>query len=286
MQGECKLRFTKMHGTGNDFILTEYEEIKAEGHEVKEIARSVCDRHFGIGADGLMFPMESSVTDIKMQYYNSDGTKAEMCGNGIRCFARYVFDSGKVKKRKFSIETDAGIYNVELIGKCMVEVEMGRPLTDAASVPAIGGGQGKFLRERVETCFGSIEASSVRMGVPHTVVFEKDGESFDVNKWGSEIESLKEVFPEGTNVNFVKVISPEKISVETWERGAGKTLSCGTGVCASVFLARHFDLVDDNVCVSVPGGRLSIRMGKSSLYMKGEAVLICSGDYAMELCSL
>ncbi len=285
-QGECKLKFTKMHGTGNDFILTEYEEIIGTDLSVSEIAERICERHFGVGADGLMFPMESCVADIKMKYYNSDGTKAEMCGNGIRCFARYAYDSGKVLNRKFSIETDAGIYNVELLEECVVEVEMGEPLTDAVSVPAIGGKEGKFLKEGIETRFGILEASSVRMGVPHTVVFEKGDKSFDVEKWGFELEKLKEVFPEGTNVNFVKVISPKNISVETWERGAGKTLSCGTGVCASAYLAHFFGLVDENVDVKVPGGGLSIRMGKDSLYMKGEAMLICRGDYCMETCSL
>ncbi len=275
-----------MHGTGNDFILTEYEEMIVGDQSATELAKGVCDRHFGVGADGLMFPMKSFVADIKMKYYNSDGTKAEMCGNGIRCFARYVYDRGKVQNRKFAIETDAGIYNVEIIDKCMVEVEMGQPLTEASSVPAIGGIGGKFLKQEVETRFGSIEASSVRMGVPHTVIFGKDDEPFEVKKWGLEIEKMKKVFPEGTNVNFVKVVSPNNIIVETWERGAGKTLSCGTGVCASAYLARFFGLVDKNVEVNVPGGSLYIRMSGDSLYMKGEAVLICIGDYGKETCSL
>ncbi len=285
-QGECKLKFTKMHGTGNDFILTEYEEIIGVDSSVPEIAERICERHFGVGADGLMFTMESCVADIKMKYYNSDGTKGEMCGNGIRCFARYAHDSGKVLNRKFSIETDAGIYNVELLEKCMVEVEMGKPLTDAENVPAIGGRDGKFLKEGIETRFGIIEASSVRMGVPHTVIFEEGDKSFDVGKWGFELEKLKKVFPEGTNVNFVKVLSPKNIVVETWERGAGKTLSCGTGVCASAYLANYFGFVDEEVYVKVPGGGLSIRILEDSMYMKGEAVLICRGDYCMETCSL
>ena len=280
------MRFTKMHGTGNDFILTEYEEIKSGSLSVSDIAKGICNRRVGVGADGFMFPMESRIADIKMKYYNSDGTKAEMCGNGIRCFARYVYEGGKVANRKFTIETDAGIYSVELINKCMVEVKMGEALIDAASVPALGGREGKFLKEEIETRFGKIEVSSVRMGVPHTIVFEKGDKLFDVKKWGYEIEKMKGVFPEGTNVNFVKVISPKDISVETWERGAGKTLSCGTGVCASAYLARFFGVVDENIDVRVPGGRLSIRMKGDSLYMKGEAVLICRGVYSMEKCSL
>lgn len=280
------MKFSKMHGTGNDFIITGNDQVTSLSSDAAELSKIICHRHFGVGADGFMFYMDSDVADIKMQYYNSDGTKAEMCGNGIRCFAKYVYEKGKVENTEFTIETDAGVYCVAVEEKCLVEVEMGIPIVDACSVPAIGSRSEKFFKEEIETQFGKIEVSAVRMGVPHTVVFEVPDEARGVEKWGYEIEKLKKNFPEGTNVNFVKVLSENEIAVETWERGAGKTLSCGTGVCASAYLAHIFGYVGAKVDVKVPGGRLSIRIGENSLYMKGEAILICDGDFHIDKCDL
>ena len=275
-----------MHGTGNDFIITGIDSVTSESFDAAILSKMICNRHFGVGADGFMFYMESDIADIKMLYYNSDGTKAEMCGNGIRCFARYVYEKGKVENTEFTIETDAGVYTVAIEEKCLVEVEMGLPISDACSVPVIGGRSEKFFKEEIETQYGKIEVSAVRMGVPHTVVFEVPNQTHDVEKWGSEIEKLKKVFPEGTNVNFVKILSENKIAVETWERGAGKTLSCGTGVCASAYLAHIFGYVGGKVDVKVPGGSLTIGIKENSLYMKGEAILICDGDFHLEKCDL
>lgn len=268
-----------MHGTGNDFILTEMEEIQKTSLEIQDLARLVCERHRGVGADGLMFHMPSSAADIRMKYYNSDGSKAEMCGNGIRCFARYVHENGWVRASEFSVETDAGIYKVSIGEDYQVEVDMGSPILDPAMIPAIGGTKDGFFKEKADTSLGSVEISSLRMGVPHTVVFQEEAETFDVEETGSCLEHMKEVFPEGTNVNFVEVLSPEMLRVDTWERGAGRTLSCGTGVCASVYMAHLFGMVGSTVEARVPGGALFIRIEGDRLFMKGAAVLICEGDF-------
>jgi len=275
-----------MHGTGNDFILMDKDEILSAGCDVSKLAKIICHRHFGIGADGFMYCMDSDLADIKMQYFNSDGTKAEMCGNGIRCFARYVYEKGRVDSPNFSIETDAGIYHVAIDGDCLVEVEMGLPLMDAYRVPALGGKSKEFFKEMIQTGLGQIEVSSVRMGVPHTVVFEEKDQQYCVEEWGEEIEKLSDVFPQGTNVNFARVLSEKELTVETWERGAGKTLSCGTGVCASAYLAYAFGFVGDRLLVKVPGGRLSITIRENTLFMKGQAISICDGDFHIEKCDI
>ena len=280
------MKFTKMHGTGNDFILMDKDEILSAGCDVSKLAKIICHRHFGIGADGFMYCMDSDLADIKMQYFNSDGTKAEMCGNGIRCFARYVYEKGRVDSPNFSIETDAGIYHVAIDGDCLVEVEMGLPLMDAYRVPALGGKSKEFFKEMIQTGLGQIEVSSVRMGVPHTVVFEEKDQQYCVEEWGEEIEKLSDVFPQGTNVNFARVLSEKELTVETWERGAGKTLSCGTGVCASAYLAYAFGFVGDRLLVKVPGGRLSITIRENTLFMKGQAISICDGDFHIEKCDI
>ncbi len=275
------MRFTKMHGAGNDFILLKGEEL--QGKEISSLAKSMCHRHFGIGADGLMAVFPSSSADIRMEYYNSDGTLAEMCGNGIRCFSRFVHDSGIVKKSDFSVETRAGIKYVNLIkdgGEIRVRVSMGSPALLAREVPA-GIDAPRVWAYPVEAGDSTYPVYSVRMGVPHTMVLMEALSNELTESVGPVIERNR-IFPERTNVNFVQVVSRGAMLVDTWERGAGHTLACGTGVCASVWIAHEIGLVDRVVHVKTPGGELVITLDGNEVIMEGGAVKICSGEYFEE----
>lgn len=267
-----------MHGAGNDFILIRHEE--AIGANLSALAKKMCHRRFGIGADGLMASFPSEIADVRMEYYNSDGSLAEMCGNGIRCFARFVYDAGLVQGTAFSVETGAGVKTVELSAaedEFKVGVGMGAPITGASDVPAQVDADRVWGHPMVAA--GSIyPIYSIRMGVPHTVIFTDRLENELTETAGPEIEG-SEMFPEKTNVNFVQILSRGSMLVDTWERGAGHTLACGTGVCASVWIAHALDLVDAVVHVQTPGGELTIRLIDGEVFMEGRAELICRGEY-------
>lgn len=279
---EKALKFSKLHGTGNDFILTDGAEVEKTGMEPGELAKRVCDRRFGVGADGFMFHAPTGKARIRMLYFNSDGSRAEMCGNGLRCFARYVHEAADVSEEAFLVETDAGLYPVRIGADREVEIAMGLPLTRAEAVPALGAATDRFMRERLETPQGIFTVSALRLGVPHAVVFKNENPEWGVSTTGPLIEGMRNRFPEGINVNFVTVVSRGALKVETWERGAGRTLSCGTGACASAYAARLFGYVEPAVEVLVPGGALRVRIERESLYLKGPAHWICDGIYRVE----
>lgn len=274
------INFSKMHGAGNDFIIIKPEEIK--GMDYSMLAKAVCDRHFGIGADGMMVVENSETSDVKMHYYNSDGSIGEMCGNGIRCFSKFVFEKGIVRKDVLKVETLAGVKEVKftLAGKEKVEkilVDMGKPILRARDVPVITEKE-SFINENIKIGDSNIVVSSILMGVPHTVIFVDEIEQEDVYKLGPQIEKHN-IYPRNTNVNFVKVINREYMKVDTWERGAGKTLACGTGVCASVYVAYKLNYVDKKVEVTIPGGNLNIHIDDDTVFMEGTAEFICDGKY-------
>jgi len=268
------MKFVKMQAAGNDFILFNGEEYKnfTEGRDRKTKIAKLCDRHFGIGSDGLMFQEFSNVADIKMNYYNSDGSTAELCGNGIRCFAQFVYDEGIIKKQKFDIETLAGIMKVELfLTDNKVSVNIGKPVFNSEKIPIIVDDE--FENERhVEQSINLNERNFglnvLKVGVPHTVIFE-DIKS-EMEEYGKKIETHK-IFPNGTNVNFVNIIDRKNITLKTWERGVGKTLACGTGACASVIAGIKKNLLNKTVTVKTEGGKLVV-----SLNEKGEVIL--TGD--------
>lgn len=272
------MRFTKMHGAGNDFVLLKADEIN--GKDLSELAKAMCHRHFGIGADGLMVVFPSDTADVRMEYYNSDGSLAEMCGNGIRCFSRFVYDSEIVRKPEFSVETRAGIKHIriaEIEGKIKVRVSMGNPQLMAREVPAAVDAP-RVWAYPVEAGKSTYPVYSIRMGVPHTMVLVESLTNELTEAVGPVIEHNR-IFAERTNVNFVQVVSRGGILVDTWERGAGHTLACGTGVCASVWIAHELDMVDETVHVITPGGELTITIEKDEVIMEGEAVTICSGEF-------
>lgn len=264
--------FCKMHGTGNDFVIIDCINKKFE-YSLPIMAKYLCDRHYGVGADGIILIYESQVADFKMRIMNKDGTEAEMCGNGIRCFAKYVFEKGKIYKTEFSIETLAGIKNVKLNIEnkkvISVEVNMGEPVI----------GNIKYMLEIDKRQYLLYPIS---MGNPHAICFVKDVEKLELEKIGPIIENYK-YFPNKTNVEFVQIISEKKIKIRVWERGVGETNSCGTGACSSAVIAMNENLIEDEVVVELKGGNLDIEYNKEKkcVKLKGEAEMVFEGQIEM-----
>lgn len=270
------MNFTKMHGIGNDFIIIDDLDNKYLGME-GNIAKKICHRHFAIGGDGVIFVRKSDAFDIKMVIINSDGSYAAMCGNGLRCFVKYVYDRGIVKKKFIDVETGDGLKKVKVndykgIAET-IEVNMGKGSFLPKDIPAKG--EKPIINKIISENHKNYSIISLRMGVPHTVILGKLND-FDVHE-GMNIEN-NDLFLEGTNVDFCEVENRSSIKVRTWERGAGPTLACGTGCCASFLAAYKVGLVDDNVIVHVDGGKLNIKLVDDDVYMIGEAVQAFTGS--------
>ena len=247
-----QIKITKMHGCGNDFVFMDYEEFLKTGLPLEELSEKLCDRHFGIGADGLIIPFPSDGTaDIAWEYYNSDGTSAQMCGNGMRCFARYVYDKGIVNKKSFSVKTRAGIIKPEILYNGNIKVNMGNPILESEKIPFKG-------EKTINIQDKSFDITPVSMGNPHCIIFTKEDTLEMAKKYGPEIEKHK-YFPEKTNVEFVKVISKNEIELSVYERGCGITLACGTGSCAAVVAGVLNNLTDGIVKVNLPGGAVNVQ---------------------------
>ncbi|MGI6161753.1 MAG: diaminopimelate epimerase [Christensenellales bacterium] len=269
--------FSKMHGLGNDFIMIDG---RARHPDLQAIAPKLCHRHAGIGADGIIAILDSDKADLRMRIINSDGSEAEMCGNGIRCFAKYAYENGIVKSDSISIETLAGIKKAELSieGEKVVSVaiDMGMPLLSREDIPVKGSGDAMELKL---SAGGNIwDAAALNVGVPHTVVFVDDVLAVDICGVGKEIEHM-EIFPKRTNVNFVQVIDKGKIKVATWERGAGRTLACGTGVSASVVACAKRGYTGRSVDAELELGIMHIDWTEGgSVIMSGPAELSFKGE--------
>ena len=250
------MEFTKMHGLGNDFLVFEDD---GQGRDWNSLAAKLCTRRLSVGGDGILVVLPSDKADIRMRIINADGSEAEMCGNGIRCFAKYVYERGIVKKTDMAVETLAGIIRPRLIlegGRVAdVCVDMGRPLYDRADIPMTG--EGDAIDVDIEAAGRTVRISSLLMGVPHTMVLVDDLDALDAAALGPAIER-HEMFPRKTNVNFVQVLDRENIRVLTWERGAGLTLACGTGSCASAVMTYKKGLTGPKVAVHLKVGRLII----------------------------
>ena len=275
------MKFTKMVAAGNDFIIFNGFEYTIKDYE--KLALRCCDRHFSVGGDGIMICEKSSWADIKMVYYNSDGSEGEMCGNGIRCFAKYVYENKLIDIKTFTIETLSGIKTVELeIDKdnkvTSVKVNMGYPIFESAQIP-VDINKKKVLLENLNIGDKKIQFSSVLAGVPHTVIFVDNIKEIDINSLGRKIESNK-IFPKKTNVNFVEIIDKGHINIYTWERGAGRTLGCGTGSCASVVIGNILGKLNKKVEVNMEGGKIQVCLNDNyDIYMKGSAETICIGEF-------
>lgn len=278
-----QVKFTKMQGAGNDFILMEYGEYKKIEDKFPQAAVKLCDRHFGVGADGIFVPIENPKTysDLGWLFFQPDGSTAQMCGNGMRCFARFCFDRKLVSKRKFSVETLAGKIVPEVLEDMTVKVNMGHPVLEPQKIPFKGD---KNLNYPLWDGIKKFTVNAISMGNPHCVIFVKDDENINelAKKYGKVIEH-DELFPEKTNVEFVKIKSREEIDVAVWERGCGITLACGTGACACVVAAILNGLCDKKVKVNLPGGSLTIEWAGNSqntdfdVFMTGAAQYVFTG---------
>ncbi len=272
-EGEA-MHITKMHGLGNDFIV-----IEEKTGDAKELAKKLCRRRLDVGADGLLLVEPSSVADIKMRIINADGSEAEMCGNGIRCFARYVHDRGIVRKKEMEVETLAGIIRPELVMEngevSAVRVDMGIPTFDPERIPVRTKTPENFLIEADGQRFA---AASVLMGVPHTVILVENLDCVPVERWGPLIET-NGLFPRKTNVNFVEILDRSAARMETWERGAGRTLACGTGATSCGIVLFQKGLVEASVDLHVPAGVLHIEnMPDGHAFMTGAADYVFRGE--------
>ncbi len=260
--------FAKMHGIGNDFILMNEKDLNVTLN-ISDLAASVCHRRFGIGADGLMIVRPSSIADARMDYYNSDGSLGEMCGNGIRCFARYVDTERSAESRKLTIETMAGIKELTIRNldekQSIVSVNMG--------IPTFHDVDNKIMINDVEYNY-----SYLTMGVPHVVIFIDEINDYITNIVGPLLER-HENFMNGTNVNFCYIKNRKNVSVFTWERGAGHTLACGTGITSTYAVAVHMGKVDNHVLVQAEGGNLELETIDNGIKMTGPAADICVGHY-------
>jgi diaminopimelate epimerase len=263
------MEFTKMHGLGNDFLVLEDDGTERDWNA---IAAKLCQRRLSVGADGILVVLPSNAADIRMRIVNADGSEAEMCGNGIRCFAKYAYERGIVDKDDMTVETLAGIIRPRLIiedGKVAdVCVDMGQPMFDRKSIPMTGDGSAE---QDIEAAGKNVSVSSMLMGVPHTMVLTDDIDAVDAGTLGPAIER-HEIFPRKTNVNFVQVLDKENIRVLTWERGAGLTLACGTGSCASAVATYKKGLTGPKVTVHLSAGRLIIEsLSDGRVLMTGPA---------------
>lgn len=274
------MKFTKMQGCGNDYVYVNCLKEKVENPP--EVAIIVSDRHFGIGSDGLILIKPSDKADFLMDMYNADGSKSNMCGNGIRCVAKYVYDYGLTDKQQISIETGAGIKYLDLKVEdskvIEVTVNMGSPITKAKMIPVVSE-KDEVIAMPVTIGDRAYEMTCVSMGNPHSVVFVENTKTVDIEKVGPLFEHHS-IFPERTNTEFIHVIDQNTIDMRVWERGSGETLACGTGACASAYACILNGLTEDSVTVRLLGGELKIRYDreKNTIFMTGPAVTVFDGE--------
>lgn len=273
------MKFTKMQGLGNDYVYVNCFEEKIENPPT--VARYVSDRHFGIGSDGLIMINPSEVADFEMEMYNADGSRGEMCGNGIRCVAKYVYDYGLTDKTQISVETLGGIKYLDLTVKdgkvVLVKVDMGKPELKSDLIPIISENE-KVIDEPIEVDGQVYHMTGVSMGNPHTVIYVDDVKNLDLEKIGPKFEN-HERFPKRINTEFVHCIDRNTVEMRVWERGSGETLACGTGACAVAVASILNNLTDTRVTVKLLGGDLQIEWDreKNHVFMTGLAKVVFDG---------
>ena len=278
------LRFTKMHGLGNDFILIDCRNNEFSGLDgrglinqarLSELSRRLCHRRFGIGADQVLLLYPSASADFRMVIFNSDGSEVEMCGNGIRCFAKYIWDRGLSEKEVLEVETAAGIIRPEKSGQ-MVKVDMGEPVFEGRLIPVNLDGMVKDFPLKIDD--REFRITAVSMGNPHAVIFVDDVDGFEVTKYGPLIEN-HELFPRRINVEFIQVLNAGTVRMRVWERGAGETMACGTGASAASVASHLKGFTGKQVNVILAGGELVIEWKEDNhVYMTGPAVEVFEGS--------
>ena len=288
MKGKKEIPFIKMHGIGNDYIYIDTigketpEYLKEEN--LPDLSRKISERHFGVGSDGLILILPSDIADFRMRIFNADGSEAKMCGNGVRCVGKYVYDLGLTDKKTLSIETNSGIKYLELItgnnGVESVIVDMGSPFFKRREIPVIGEPEEEMVDQLLDSNGVQYKVSGVSMGNPHGVVFVDEVDNLDLEKIGPQLEN-NSIWPDRANIEFVKVISPEEIQVRVWERGSGETWACGTGACASAVASFRKGFTGKDVKVHLRGGDLDISYdeGDNKVKMTGPAEFIAKGTF-------
>ena len=273
------MKFTKMHGLGNDYVYVNCFEEKIDNPPA--VARFVSDRHFGIGSDGLIMINPSKTADFEMEMYNADGSRGEMCGNGIRCVAKYVYDYGLTDKTQISVETLGGIKYLDLTVEdgevSLVKVDMGKPELEADLIPIISERE-QVIDEPIEVDGKEYHMTGVSMGNPHAVIYVDDVKGLDLEKIGPKFEN-HERFPKRINTEFVHCIDRQTVEMRVWERGSGETLACGTGACAVAVSSILNNLTDTQVTVKLLGGDLQIEWDreKDRVFMTGPATVVFDG---------
>lgn len=276
-----KVKITKMQGCGNDFVILPQEELSKIDMPMNEIAKKLCDRHFGIGADGLIIPNSNILnTDIGWFFFNSDGSVAQMCGNGMRCFAKYVYNKRLVNSNKFTVSTLAGIITPEILEDGRVRVNMSNPILEPEKIPFLPNHN---LNYKISVKNRIFEGNAISMGNPHFVIFIKDNEDLlNLAKiYGAEIENSAE-FPEKTNVEFIKIKSYKKIELCVWERGCGITLACGTGACASVVAGILNGYLENSVNVKLLGGTVNVVWNGTPNKPEGDVFLTGPAEFVFD----
>lgn len=275
------MKFTKMHGCGNDYVyingFTEHIEDKVS------FVKAVSDRHFGVGGDGAIFINPSEIADFEMEMYNADGTRAEMCGNGIRCVAKYVYDKGLTDKTSITIESFGKVKVIELTVEnnevTQVRVNMGKPILKASEIPVVSQKE-PVVKEKIVVKDKEYEMTCVSMGNPHAVVFIDDVTNLEIEAVGPYFEN-HEAFPNRTNTEFAKVKDRNTVQMRVWERGTGETLACGTGCCATLVACVLNGLTDRKATIEVLGGKIQVEWDEESdcVFMTGPATIVFEGEF-------
>ena len=275
------MKFTKMHGLGNDYVYVNCMKEKIKNPA--EVARKVSDRHFGIGSDGLILILPSDVADFRMDMYNADGSQAEMCGNGIRCVGKYVYDYGLTEKESISVETLAGIkyldFSIENGKVALVTVDMGEPILKAEDIPVLCE-KDQVIEEPIFAAGQEWKMTCVSMGNPHCVIFiDTPVKDFPLEKVGPLFES-HERFPKRVNTEFIELIDKKTVNMRVWERGSGETMACGTGACASAVAAILCGYTEEEITLHLLGGDLRVRWDrdKNRVFMTGPAQVVFDGE--------
>jgi len=276
------MKFTKMHGLGNDYVYVETFTQPAPA-DPEALARAVSDRHFGVGSDGLIMIMPSERADARMRMFNADGSEGEMCGNGVRCVAKYIHDHDLARKDRVTVETGRGVLTLDLTvsnGEAqLVRVDMGAPILRAAEIPTLLPGDPP-IDATIEVEGKSFAATAVSMGNPHVVIFVDDVASFPLERLGPLFETHP-AFPRRVNVHFAQVLAPGEVRMRTWERGSGVTLACGTGACAVCVAGVLTGRTDRRILAHLPGGDLELEWPEptASVFMTGPATEVFSGEW-------
>lgn len=275
------MKFSKMNGCGNDYVYINCFEENVENPS--ELSIKMSNRNFGVGSDGIILICPDDKADFKMRMFNADGSEAQMCGNGIRCVGKFVYDKGLTDKETVSVNTLAGIkyldFNIEDGKVKTVKVDMGEPILEAEKIPVLSENS-PVIDKKIISAGKEFLFTCVSMGNPHAVTFVEDTDNFDVEKYGSQVEVSPE-FPERTNTEFIEVISREHVKMRVWERGSGETLACGTGACASVVAGVLKGILDRKTTVDLLGGTLYIEWNEKDnhVYMTGPAEFSFEGTW-------